>query len=143
RNTMFSRDWSSDVCSSDLKQPEKTERLLAVNQRDDAGAPHAPQLLRHGQPLLHGAPALVGREHPAQDEEEPKQVEYGQRVHSLCRRPRPGCGSNFSASSSRATAAARYAVLPPGSRNGLVSTTSKATMSARPAAMVKMTITSR
>src|SRR5207302_3417715 len=60
RHTRFSRDWSSDVCSSDLLHERGTTVLFVSH---DAAAVRAlcsrAILLNHGQMIADGAPAEV------------------------------------------------------------------------------------
>src|SRR5690606_40729074 len=69
RHTRFSRDWSSDVCSSDLgddgagqgfvvEGPEILQRTATTGQQQDVVAATAPGLLEHGADLGGGAFAL-------------------------------------------------------------------------------------
>src|SRR3712207_7842604 len=56
RHTRFWRDWSSDVCSSDLRQCQR--RLGLANSRGTCQQEHADRLARILEPRARGLDAL-------------------------------------------------------------------------------------
>src|SRR5690606_40316559 len=54
RHTSFSRDWSSDVCSSDLRERAKAARKGGGVASDDAAAEYQRILNEHGPTVFTG-----------------------------------------------------------------------------------------
>src|SRR3546814_8072549 len=54
-------DWSSDVCSSDLEEAGKTDRIMAPVKAPPRRGLDDGELLRYGADLKSSAPATAGR----------------------------------------------------------------------------------
>src|SRR3712207_7216509 len=75
RHTRYWRDWSSDVCSSDLRDRARDERVLARDDRPglldgaDDRAPHRPRAVRVGGPRRGDDDARGGHRDRRRDRE--------------------------------------------------------------------------
>src|SRR5207302_2407120 len=87
RHTRFSRDWSSDVCSSDLSHLGKTNReavgVLAACGGEDFNS--CSGAWAFGGPFRHRSPSQLGFHHTNRSEERRVRKECGSPCSSVSR----------------------------------------------------------